>query len=533
MDPATLVGASVDDYPVPRELVERIMAAAKNAFDTGARQTVEYMLDDERGVRYQEARITPSGEDEFFVVVRDVTDRKQSEQDLQLSEQRSRALVEAIPDSMFRISLAGRILDYRVEPPIRLFRSEEDMIGSDVFDADFPREITARTMALGTRAVETGELQLHEYELEIDGELHHQEARITPSGEDEFLLIVRDVTQRKQQEQELQSERDFVAKVVNLAPTYFCVIRTDGRIVRYNDTLSHATGRVDDEEVRGERFQDVFVLPEQVEEFERVLAIANSGRDPGEFELQLRSAAGDVLDVLWRGVDIYDETGERRYLLCGLDVTERIRQREELAAQRARIVSAGDEERRRLERNLHDGAQQRLVSLSLSLRLAQTKLGSDLHAADELLSSASVELALALEELRELARGIHPAVLTERGLGPALESLADRAPLSVELRELPERRLPKPVEAAAYYVVAEALTNVAKYADASTVSVAVAHENGCAVVEVVDDGVGGADPALGSGLRGLADRVEALEGRLAVESERGVGTRVRAEIPYG
>jgi signal transduction histidine kinase len=207
--------------------------------------------------------------------------------------------------------------------------------------------------------------------------------------------------------------------------------------------------------------------------------------------------------------------------------------REELLASRARIVEAGDAERRRLERNLHDGAQQRLVSLSLSLRLAQAKLGSDPHAADEILSGASVELALALEELRELARGIHPAVLTDRGLGPALESLADRTPVPVNLEEVPDGRLPAPVEAAAFYVVSEALTNVTKYADASSVNVRIAQEDGYAIVEVADDGCGGADPKGGSGLRGLSDRVAALEGRLAIVSPPGAGTRIRAEIPYG
>jgi signal transduction histidine kinase len=205
--------------------------------------------------------------------------------------------------------------------------------------------------------------------------------------------------------------------------------------------------------------------------------------------------------------------------------------REQLAASRARLVEASDAERRRLERNLHDGAQQRLVSLSLSLRLAQARLKSDPEGAGELLGAAGAELALALEELRELARGIHPAVLTDRGLGPALESLADRAPLPVDLLAIPDDRLPGPVEAAAFYVVAEALTNVAKYADASSVSVSVARANGRAIVEVSDDGKGGADPARGSGLRGLVDRVEALEGRLAVVSPPGAGTRVRAEIP--
>jgi signal transduction histidine kinase len=223
--------------------------------------------------------------------------------------------------------------------------------------------------------------------------------------------------------------------------------------------------------------------------------------------------------------------GRELALISGVDVTERARQEEELRASRARIVEAGDAERRRLERNLHDGAQQRLVSLSLSLRLAQAKIATDPHAADELLSSASVELALALEELRELARGIHPAVLTERGLGPALATLADRAPLPVELDCMADDRLPAPAEAAAFYVVSEALANVAKYAEASSVRVSVARSNGRAVVEVVDDGKGGADPAAGTGLRGLVDRVEALDGRLAVESPPGAGTRIRAEIP--
>jgi signal transduction histidine kinase len=206
--------------------------------------------------------------------------------------------------------------------------------------------------------------------------------------------------------------------------------------------------------------------------------------------------------------------------------------RSELAASRARLVTAGDEERRRLERNLHDGAQQRLVSVSVAVRLAEKRLkGAGSSEAVELLTQAAEELGLALEELRELARGIHPAVLTERGLGPALASLADRAPLPVEVERLPDERLPGQVEAAAYYVVSEALANVAKYASASTATVRVARTNGRAVVEVVDDGVGGADPTIGSGLRGLTDRIEALDGRLRIMSPVGEGTTIRAEIP--
>jgi PAS domain S-box-containing protein len=203
--------------------------------------------------------------------------------------------------------------------------------------------------------------------------------------------------------------------------------------------------------------------------------------------------------------------------------------REQLAASRARIVEAGDAERRRLERNLHDGAQQRLVSLSLMLRLAMRRVTGDPETHAQL-ERATEELSHALQELRELARGIHPAVLTERGLAPALEMLAARAPLPVEI-DVPDERLPAPVEAAAYYVVSEALTNVAKYARASLVRVQVGRENGTARVEVADDGVGGAEESNGSGLRGLADRVEALGGRLAIDSPPGRGTVLRAEIP--
>jgi signal transduction histidine kinase len=206
--------------------------------------------------------------------------------------------------------------------------------------------------------------------------------------------------------------------------------------------------------------------------------------------------------------------------------------REQLTASRARIVEAGDAERQRLERNLHDGAQQRLVTLSLSLRIAQSTLPDDPARAHEMLEASSDELALALEELRELARGLHPAILSDRGLPDALAALAARAPVDVELGDVCAERLPPPVEAAAYYVVAESLTNVAKYADASSAQVSVKRRDGFAIVEVSDDGIGGADATQGSGLRGLADRVEALRGRLVVTSETGRGTRVRAEIPY-
>jgi PAS domain S-box-containing protein len=229
-----------------------------------------------------------------------------------------------------------------------------------------------------------------------------------------------------------------------------------------------------------------------------------------------------------------DEGAERR--LC--DVAELVAQalanadaREMLAASRARIVEAGDAARRRLERNLHDGAQQRLVALAVQLRLIREAIDSDLPAARGLLDSAITELRDALEELRELARGIHPAMLTTYGLERAVAALAARSPVPVQIAAMPEERLPPPVEAAAYYILAEAITNVAKYAAASHITLTVDQVNDCTRVEVTDDGVGGADPAAGSGLKGIADRVEALNGHLQVTSPDGGGTTVRAEIP--
>jgi signal transduction histidine kinase len=201
---------------------------------------------------------------------------------------------------------------------------------------------------------------------------------------------------------------------------------------------------------------------------------------------------------------------------------------EELKASRERIVAAGDAERRRLERNLHDGAQQRLVGIALQLRLLQSRVGDDPSAA-ELVSAASDELAESLAELRELARGLHPAVL-EHGLGAALGALADRSAV-VTTVTCEVQRLPEAVELAAYFVASEALANVAKYSHATQATVRVWREDGHASIEIADDGVGGADAARGSGLRGLADRVEALDGSLRVVSPQGAGTVVTAELP--
>ena len=195
------------------------------------------------------------------------------------------------------------------------------------------------------------------------------------------------------------------------------------------------------------------------------------------------------------------------------------------------VSMLGVRERRRPERDLHDGAQQRLVSLALTLRMAREELGPDAGEAGRLLDRSRQELDEALKELRELARGIHPTVLSNGGLGAAVEAVAQRAPLPVDVVELPARELPEQVELAAYFVVSEALTNVAKHASATQAAVRMSRTAGRLSVEISDDGVGGAEIDLGTGLRGLADRLAAIEGRLEIDSEPGRGTIVRASIP--
>jgi signal transduction histidine kinase len=203
---------------------------------------------------------------------------------------------------------------------------------------------------------------------------------------------------------------------------------------------------------------------------------------------------------------------------------------EELRHSRRRIVEAADDARRQTERNLHDGAQQQLVSLALDLRLLRARLKEqpELAATVEELTE---KLNVALAELRELARGIHPAVLFDHGLGPAIHVLVERVSLPVECDLAFERRLPPPIEAAAYFVVAEGLTNVVKYANAKHARVSLRHDGAVLDVVVADDGIGGARIDAGSGLRGLSDRLGALEGELSVDSPMGEGTRLVARIP--
>jgi signal transduction histidine kinase len=263
---------------------------------------------------------------------------------------------------------------------------------------------------------------------------------------------------------------------------------------------------------------------------------AGSGRFATEVEHDGRRVAAIIHDVsLKEERDLVQTVGAAAALTLEnerLDAELRANVAE-LRASRARIVEAGYEQRRRLERDLHDGAQQRLMALGINLRLVSDRIERDPQQAAELLDASLEELNEATAELRELGRGIHPAVLTDRGLEAALKGLAGRSPVPVELVETPGDRLPSSVESAVYFVVAEALTNVARYAEAQSAKVSVVRDNGQVEVRVSDDGIGGADPQQGSGLSGLSDRVAALDGSLELTSPTGEGTTVRARIPCG
>jgi signal transduction histidine kinase len=487
---------------------------------------------------------------------------------VQRVEARNRALLDAIPDLMFRMDSDGTYLDIHADDPSGLLRPPDELIGRNVRDF-LPPAVADRVLACVERALATGAMSSVEYRLEIGGAERCFESRMVPSAAGEVVTIVRDFTEQRRAEAEerrLAAEQAVLRRVATLVasdppPERVFQTVTDEvcRLLGLRTAVLHRFEDARTSTVVG-KFgpTGAFELGNVVELEDgsalRVLQTGSparcnyddlAGRGAAELRaLGFRSSVGvpiNVGGVTWGALVAAFRDGETLPIalehrlggfaeLVALAVAS-AHARDELAASRRRIVEASDAERRRIERNLHDGAQQRLVALSLSLRVAQAKLRRAPDEAQELLEVATDELSHALTELRELAQGIHPAVLTERGLEAALEVLAARTPLPVALElRLPER-LPEPVEATLYYVASEALANVVKHAGAGSVSVRAGLIDGCAAIEVEDDGSGLADTGSGSGLSGLRDRVATLTGRFRVESAPGQGTLVRAELP--
>ena len=539
--PEELLGQSVRDV-LPRNIADRFGAALAAPASKGV-QTVEYRLPIGGVERDFEARMVPSGDDEVVVIVRDFTDRMRLEEKLSrqveaLQRERdfTRDVVNVAPVIFLLVDTGGRIVRFNKSTE-QLFGLTDDAAvrGKLWWEVFLPEEYQAKAQRY-SELMNEGAIQLADEAewLAADGRRLLVAATVRRvvdgDGDVRYLICGQDLTELVGQREELKAQRDFLAVVARATPSLLIAVERDGTVAPegVNYAFRELTGYTDEQAI-GQPFWDLVAPPELVDEVKSAFDEQVESGVSIEHETAWIGRSGTWRIVAW-WLRQLGESGDK-FIVCGTDITERKTQEAELRASRSRIVEAADDARMRLERNLHDGAQQRLVSLSLALRLAQSRLREDPDGAEQLLSGASDELTQALAELRELARGIHPAVLTDRGLPAALEALAARAPLPVELSTDLEERLPSPVEAAAYYVVAEALTNVAKYSEASAVEVRAERQNGRVVVEVADDGVGGADPALGSGLRGLSDRVEALDGQLEVESDEGEGTTVRAVIP--
>jgi PAS domain S-box-containing protein len=326
---------------------------------------------------------------------------------------------------------------------------------------------------------------------------------------------------------ELERERELLNAIANYAPSLICLVDGDGRVRPYasNRAFERTLG-YEPQETGGTLFWEKYVADGERATARDCILGAIRNHALTECEGRWLQRDGSEIDVAWSCTPLPKIASGPVYLVSGTDITERKRHEAEVRRSRARIVAAADDARRRLERNLHDGAQQRLIALLLQLRSAQRGILEPTTA----VGAAVEELAAAVKELRELAQGIHPSALSERGLAPALRIVAARAPVPVEL-DVTDAWLDPQLSVAAYYIVSEALTNVAKYADATRAAVRVRETGDRLVVVVEDDGKGGADPFGGSGLRGLGDRVAALDGTLYVDSPAGGGTRVRAELP--
>ncbi|HKE78356.1 MAG TPA: PAS domain S-box protein [Solirubrobacteraceae bacterium] len=506
-------------------------------------------------------------------------ERCRAVQALRESDARKSAILNAAFDCIVTMDGDGRIVEVNEATETTFGYTAEEMIGEELAELMIPPGRLRDAHRAGVRryiATGTSRMVGHPVELEAmraDGTTFPVDLAVTRPelpGAAMFCGYLRDATQRVEYERSLQRMADEQAALRRVATAvaaetepmrlFGLVAEEVGRaldakianLLRYNDDGTSLMMGAWDEGGGTIPVGETFAVdgptvaaqirqtrrPARIDSFEGVTGtLAATLRERG-----IRAAVGAPVSfagTLWGAVIIsssdkpFPPGAEQRvasFADLAAQAIANAQARKELAASRARIVEAGDAERRRLERNLHDGAQQRLVATSLAVRLAARRADGDPDLR-LMLDEAGTELTRALEELREIARGLHPAVLTDHGLGAAIDSLADRAPLPVQIEVALDGRLPPPVEAAVYYVVSEALTNVAKYAQASEARVRVARRDGQARVEVSDDGVGGADQSRGSGLCGLIDRVEALGGRMEISSPPGAGTEIRADLP--
>jgi PAS domain S-box-containing protein len=509
-------------------------------------------------------------------------ERWRAEDRLRESDARRAAILNAALDCIITMDADGRVVEVNHATERTFGYRASEMVGHDLAELIIPSELREAHRRGLERNVATGRSRMVGHPMELpamraDGSQFPVEIAITQPQVAGMLLFtgyLRDVTQRKRNEQALRALVEEQAALRRVATVVASAADQERVFAVVTEEVGHLLGAASSNMVRYEPDDTAIVAGAwSISEVPAVpvgthlsldgptvaARILQSGRPErvDSFEgmrgstveilrgLGFRSAVGAPIKLagrLWGAVMVstvednpFPTGSEHRVAdfaeLVALALAN-AEAREELTASRARIVEAGDAERRRLERNLHDGAQQRLVSLSLTLQLLESKRADGDPQVPELLRRARAELAEALAELRELARGIHPSILTDRGLVPALEMLAGRASMPVEMSVTLDHRPPDAVEAAAYYLVAEALTNASKHADASRLHVRVSTANDSVQVEVADDGVGGADHRQGSGLRGLRDRVEALGGSLDLQSRPGAGTTVTAQIPY-
>jgi PAS domain S-box-containing protein len=443
-----------------------------------------------------------------------------------------RDVVNATPAFFAVVDLDGRIVRFNAGLAAACGTADDEHVRGRSFAAVFAAARDRAQVALLITRQTAGR---HEHRwLGCDDTELVVEWSVIPIADDHgrlrLLISGLDVTERARHQEELQRERDFLSSVGKATPSLLCVVHADGTVDSrgVNLAFTAATG-FDDASAVGRRFWDLIVAREHVDSVRAAFNDSVASGAEIRRETPWRAVGGRQLIVEWWTSSLA-VWRPGHYLISGTDVTKRRRDEDELRRSRARLVEAGDAARRRLERNLHDGAQQRLVSMSLTLRLAAAGLDDPVRART-LLAEAGGELSLALEELRELARGLHPAILTNHGLAAALNALASRSTVPVDLRLDFHERLAEPIEVCIFYAVSEALANVAKYARASAATVHLGRRQGHVFVLVADDGVGGADPGRGSGLLGLADRVAALDGSIEITSAPGQGTSIRAMLP--